>query len=894
MFNRITHTLKAMPPQRIRVLLGLLLFAVLLLLYLFGSWETNRQRTLTQLEALVAVAQSNTRLLQQQLQHQLLDLRTDLQNHSTDFDGLQWLRQKQKPRPQHSHLALYHRDGQLLASSFDSADPQQTPPDLSNDDLNLLRHQQHAGFVSTVQINKGHYLPYCMPMQQQQTALIACLLTSTSSNGLQWQAAGSLEHSAQRIISGNGVLLIASPLPVSRQQMLGKNVSERQRDDLNLRTDVYRETTLAYFSNKTEFDGIKRLGVVSFDPQLQLLQMVSLPMASLLSLWLEDIIWPMLFLLILLAGSWQLYRYVLSNTLQKEHRYSQESRALGEKENVINMLMSNIPGSIYQISLPEHLLNFITSGDLRIIADEDSDRAGRQSLLAHIHPDDQERYLQEIDSHCNSRTPYKITYRVQTLQHELKWIMDRGQVLFNAQQPYRLEGLLIDITDHTLSQQHVEFLATRDPLTELFNRYYFNDELINSIERMQPNKGKIALLFIDLDRFKTVNDSLGHQVGDRLLKLVADRLRHLIDPQYMIARLGGDEFIVMVSDPENSKKIEQLADKIIKAVSQTYKLDHYKLSISCSIGISVCPDDSSESYILLRNADTAMYQAKSRGGNCYQFYTEEMNQKANSRLTLENELRRAVKNQEFELYYQPQVNTFDNTLLGAEALIRWIHPSAGVVSPADFIPIAEETGLIREIGDWALMEACKQFREWNDTFSLDMTISVNVSVRQLDDAFVLRTQEILNISGLDPKYLELEITESLLLDNVQENLRILDNINKLGVRFAMDDFGTGYSSLSYLKQFPISKLKIDRAFINEINSDPEDEAIVRAIIALAKTLKLELVAEGVENHQQLTLLQALACDSYQGYYFSKPVPAAVFRQNYLEQSPPAEKMLQQY
>lgn len=471
--------------------------------------------------------------------------------------------------------------------------------------------------------------------------------------------------------------------------------------------------------------------------------------------------------------------------------------------------------------------------------------------------------------------------------------MDRGQVLFKEQQPCRLEGLLIDITDHTLSQQHVEYLATRDPLTELINRYYFNDELINSIERLQSGHGRIALLFIDLDRFKTVNDSLGHQVGDRLLKLVADRLRHLIDPQHMIARLGGDEFIVMMNDPESSQEIEQLAEKIINKVSQTFTLDHYKLSTSCSIGISVCPDDSKESYILMRNADTAMYQAKSRGGNCYQFYTEEMNQKANSRLTLENELRRAVKNQEFALYYQPQVSTSDNKLLGAEALIRWIHPTAGIVSPADFIPVAEETGLIREIGDWALMEACKQFHEWNKAFSRELTISVNVSVRQLDDAFVLRTQEILNISGLDPKHLELEITESLLLDNVQENLRILDNIDKLGVRFAMDDFGTGYSSLSYLKQFPISKLKIDRAFINEINNDPEDEAIVRAIIALAKTLRLDLVAEGVENHQQLALLQALACDSYQGYYFSKPVPADVFRECYLQQNPPQQKSLPQ-
>lgn len=413
MFNRIRHTLKAIPLHHIRLMSGALLFAALLLLYLFGSWETNRQRTLTQLEALVALAQSNTRLLQQQLQHQLADLQTDLQNQPAAVDGLQWLRQTQQPGPAFSHIAMYDISGKRLASSFDNNSLQQAPPDLSTADLALLRAHQPR-FVSTAEINKGHYLPYCMLMKQQQNSLIVCLLTSTSSNGLQWQAAGSLEHSAQRIINSDGVLLLASPLPVSRQPILGKRISPRQFENLNLNTAAYRDNTIRHFSNQTEFDGVKRLGVVSFDAQLQLLQIVSLPMAALLRLWLEDIIWPMVFLLVLLAGNWQLYRYLRSNAQQKEARYSQETRALSEKENIINMLMSNIPGSIYQISLPEHLLNFITHGDLQITAGDDNNHSGRQSLLTYIHPDDQERYLQEIDIHSKSRTPYKITYRVRT------------------------------------------------------------------------------------------------------------------------------------------------------------------------------------------------------------------------------------------------------------------------------------------------------------------------------------------------------------------------------------------------------------------------------------------------------------------------------------------------
>ena len=277
-----------------------------------------------------------------------------------------------------------------------------------------------------------------------------------------------------------------------------------------------------------------------------------------------------------------------------------------------------------------------------------------------------------------------------------------------------------------------------------------------------------------------------------------------------------------------------------------------------------------------------MYKAKDKGGNCYEFFTDEMNHQANARLSLENDLRKAIQNQEFELYYQPQVATRDNQLLGAEALIRWRHPTQGQISPADFIPIAEETGLIKEIGKWALMEACSTFSSWNKAYGLDLKIAVNVSVRQLDDLFVAQVQDTLNKTRIDPSNLELEITESLLMNNVKGYIELLERIKRQGINFAMDDFGTGYSSLSYLKQFPISKLKIDREFIREINNDQDDAAIVRAIIAMAKTLNLGIVAEGIENIDQLSLLQDLNCDSYQGFYFSRPLPKDDFFTQYIE------------
>jgi diguanylate cyclase (GGDEF)-like protein len=458
--------------------------------------------------------------------------------------------------------------------------------------------------------------------------------------------------------------------------------------------------------------------------------------------------------------------------------------------------------------------------------------------------------------------------------------MDRGCAIQQDNHDVYLEGILFDTSEHIISQQQVEYLTTRDPLTGLANRYLFNDELVSHIDRHR-DKTHIALLFINLDRFKTINDSLGHQVGDRLLKIVSERLKNCINDTTLLARLGGDEFMLMIKNPESIKAVKDLADTINLIISKPYKVDYYKLNTSCSIGISMYPKDSLESRILLRNADTAMNSAKAKGGNRYQFYTDGMNQQVTSRLTIETELRRAIRENEFKIYYQPQVNAYTGELEGAEALVRWVHPTAGIVSPAEFIPVAEETGLIEDIGDWVLEQACRTFKEWNQEAELNLSVAVNVSVKQLNDSFVLRLTDILNKTGLKGNHLELEITESLLMRNVQENIRILDNINRLGVHFAMDDFGTGYSSLSYLRQFPIGKLKIDRSFVNDITDNPDDEAIIRAIIAMGKTLKLKVIAEGVENHQQLVLLQPIGCDSYQGFFFSKPLSATEFYKKYI-------------
>ncbi|WP_419811891.1 EAL domain-containing protein [Bacterioplanoides sp.] len=556
-------------------------------------------------------------------------------------------------------------------------------------------------------------------------------------------------------------------------------------------------------------------------------------------------------------------------------------KSLKKSESTTSLFLNNISGCAYQADYPSYKLKFVTQGSEHIFSLPADDFAlHHYSLLDFLHEDDKDNVIRQIEKHVKEQSSFEFVCRL-TQGNKSRWAMNKGQITTSKNGNLIIEGLLVDITDQKLSQQQVEYLATRDPLTELANRYCFNDEMISHINRDTQHQQPFALLLIDLDRFKTINESLGHQVGDRLIRLVSERLKKAVNEKHLLARLGGDEFIIMMNNPGESQDIIVLAHHIRDILAQTFQLDYYKLSTTCSIGISLYPDNATESNELMQHADTAMYKAKEKGGNCYQFFSNDMNHQAKERLILENELRKAIKLGQFELHYQPQVTTESNVLLGAEALIRWNHPERGMISPVDFIPIAEETGMIKEIGDWALDQACSVFSRWNKQFGLNLIISVNVSARQLSEQFVTRVKNTLDKYQFPAEQLELEITESLLMDNLNENIRLMQKINELGVDFAMDDFGTGYSSLSYLKQFPLGKLKIDRSFINDITSDADDEAIVRAIIAMVNTLKLKLVAEGVENDQQLSMLSEMNCYSYQGYYFSRPLPEKEFQQRYV-------------
>ena len=382
------------------------------------------------------------------------------------------------------------------------------------------------------------------------------------------------------------------------------------------------------------------------------------------------------------------------------------------------------------------------------------------------------------------------------------------------------------------------------------------------------------MLFLDLDRFKTINDTLGHETGDALLKEVAKRLRECVRGGDTIARLGGDEFTVVLADVAHADDVARVAHKILQSVAMPFQISGKELFVTTSIGITLFPLDDDTPDGLLKNADVAMYQAKEAGRNSYRYFTVEMNVRALERLRLETSLRYALERDEFLLMYQPQINLKDGSLIGVEALIRWRHPESGLVSPAQFIPIAEETGLIGPIGEWVLRTACAQNKAWQNTGLPPVYVTVNVSARQLKQQNLVHlVTRTLKETGLAPEYLGLELTESMLIENVERTVAVLNELHALGISFSIDDFGTGYSSLSYLKRFPIDILKIDQSFMRGIPGNAEDTAIARAIIVMAHGLGIKTIAEGVETEAQFSFLRAHQCDGIQGFYFSPAVPA---------------------
>ena len=425
----------------------------------------------------------------------------------------------------------------------------------------------------------------------------------------------------------------------------------------------------------------------------------------------------------------------------------------------------------------------------------------------------------------------------------------------------------------------MSYLAQHDSLTDLPNRVLLNDRLNQAMGLAHRHRRKLAMLFLDVDRFKHINDSMGHAVGDRLLQVVARRLLACVRSSDTVSRQGGDEFVILLQDVTRAYDAALCADKILLALSMPLRIDQHELHLTASIGIVTYPDDGTDCETLLNNADAAMYHAKDSGRANYQFFKADMNALAVERQSIEDGLRLAMARQEFVLHYQPNMNLETGAIIGVEALIRWRHPQRGLVAPGHFIPIAEECGSIVPIGQWVLREACRQARAWQDAGLPPLRIAVNTSAVELRAPdFVADVRAILTETGLEPRYLELELTETFLMQDSKSTAEVLQALKDMGVQLALDDFGTGYSSLSYLKRFPIDTLKIDRSFVRDMTTDADDASIVNAVISMGRSLHLRVVAEGVETREQLSLLQAQNCPEGQGYYFSRPVAAEEFTQ----------------
>lgn len=574
-------------------------------------------------------------------------------------------------------------------------------------------------------------------------------------------------------------------------------------------------------------------------------------------------------------------KLVLINDITKRKRAEEE---LKKAHSRFNYLLNHSPTVIYSLQIASTSsrgpfpINFISENIRALLGYETTECLNDPYWwINHIHPEDQSRILAE-QATIFYQDSLDYEYRFQHKDGTYRWIHDKLKVVYNAAgKPMDIIGSWMDITERKQAEETVQYLAYYDALTGLPNRTLFYDRLALAITQAHRRHQKLAVMFLDLDRFKTINDTLGHTVGDLLLQNTAERLKSYLREEDTLARLGGNRFMLLLPGITQVEDVTKIAQKLLGAFKHPFHIGDHELYVTASIGIVLYPNDGEDVQTLMKNADTTLYRAKEQGRNTYQFYTPSINAAAFERLRLENNLRRALEREEFVIYYQPQVSLKTGEIVGAEALVRWQHSDLGMIPPMQFIPLAEETGLIVPLGLWVLRTACAQNKAWQNSGFPSLCMAVNISARLFKQPDLVETiTRILQETQLDPNYLELELTEGTIMENAEVAIKTLYKLKEMGVHLSVDDFGTGYSSLSYLKRFPIDTLKIDRSFVLNITTDPDDAVISMLIINMARNLKLKVVAEGVETKEQLEFLRSHHCDLFQGYLFSRPVPAETF------------------
>ncbi|MBY0085287.1 EAL domain-containing protein [Brevibacillus sp. M2.1A] len=500
------------------------------------------------------------------------------------------------------------------------------------------------------------------------------------------------------------------------------------------------------------------------------------------------------------------------------------------------------------------------------------------NLFEWIVEDDRDIFAYAIQHAFSTRKEYMVECRINTQRNDVIWTESKINPIVDEEgNVTKLLLVTRDVTDRKQSEETIHHLAYHDALTDLPNRRMYVQQLSKEMMQAKRFQSNLAVLFLDLDRFKDVNDSFGHDVGDMLLIEAAKRLQACLKPGDVVARLGGDEFTIMQNQLQDRNEATALAEQIMYQLQRPFELDGHVFNVSCSIGIALYPQDGDNPEDLLKRADTALYTVKSRGKNGYDFFDPTMEAKSLERILMENEMRKAIEQEQFQIYYQPKIDIATSEMTGMEALVRWVHPELGIIPPNRFIPIAEETGMILALGEWILKQACKQNKIWHDE-GYTLKVSVNLSARQIyQKDLVEMIKDILQETKLSPNWLELEITESIFV-KMEEATAVLQQIREIGIQISIDDFGTGYSSFSYIKSLPVDTIKIDASFIRDIHHNQESQAIVKAIVTIAQSLNMNVIAEGIELHDQVAALKENGCDHGQGYLFSKPLPTDDFDQ----------------
>lgn len=516
-----------------------------------------------------------------------------------------------------------------------------------------------------------------------------------------------------------------------------------------------------------------------------------------------------------------------------------------------------------------------------------ADGVSYKMFMQDVHPNEKETVQATIKKALQDKEPYRLEYRITLADEPTRVILEQAEVEYDDNgNPISMHGTVQDISERKQSEEKIRFLAYYDALTGLPNRQLFTEYVERAFFAAMRTNTKVALLYIGVDRFKRINDTLGHSAGDELLKKIATCLADSIrssdifgkfvlptEAKVSLSRLTGDEFSILLTDLADEEHTVRVAQRILNLLKTPIFIDGQEINVSCSIGISIFPGDTEDVEMLLKNANMAMFHTKQSGGNSFKFFSRDMNDRATERLRVEIDLKKALERDEFVLFYQPQINLETGEIAGLEALIRWQHPERGLIAPFKFISIAEESGLIIPIGAWVLKEACRQTYAWQKAGLTPIRMSVNIASQQFrQNDLVPMVKQTLQDSGLSPSLLELELTESSIMKDIEQTINTLVQLKETGVTLSVDDFGTGYSSMNYLKRFPLDTLKIDRSFVMDITTDPNDAAIITAIIALAKSLGLKTIAEGVETPEQLQFLRHHLCDEMQGFLISKPIP----------------------